>query len=187
MLWRELSQPAFRSVYVKVVAILACLVGLAWLYIDVGIDTPATNMMIPIIGTLLLVVMVANSSSGSIATEREAKTWGLLLTTPLRPRQIMLGKMGGAMRRQWLIFGVLGLHIGCQVWLVSCRLWSLSGLWRCWFRRVCLCRRSARLRAGDEIVQAGDGDHTARARCFVDLPFRDDRDYRIDRAVVRHR
>lgn len=115
VLWRELSQPAFRSVYVKVVAILACLVGLAWLYIDVGIDTPATNMMIPIIGTLLLVVMVANSSSGSIATEREAKTWGLLLTTPLRPRQIMMGKMGGAIRRQWLIFGVLGLHIGCQV------------------------------------------------------------------------
>jgi len=115
VLWRELAQPAFRSIYVRAVAVLACLVSLIWLYVDVGIDTPATHLMVPIIGTLLLIVMVAGSASGSIASERETKTWGVLLTTPLKPRQILFGKIGGALRRQWLIGGVIGLHIVCSL------------------------------------------------------------------------
>src|SRR5690606_29919275 len=47
----------------------------------------------------------------SITSERDAGSWSVLLTTPVRPWQVVLGKTLGAIRRLWLIPAVIGFHL----------------------------------------------------------------------------
>lgn len=47
------------------------------------------------LGTLLLVLLAPGLTSGVIAGERQRGTWEMLLVTPLRPLEILLGKLGG--------------------------------------------------------------------------------------------
>jgi hypothetical protein len=42
-------------------------------------------------------------TTGSIAGEREARTWEVLLTTPLKGWAIVLGKLAGSFRAQWFL------------------------------------------------------------------------------------
>lgn len=53
------------------------------------------------LGQGLILLRAATQNAGSLAEEREARTWETLLTTRLSPREILLGKLAGAMARQW--------------------------------------------------------------------------------------
>jgi ABC-type transport system involved in multi-copper enzyme maturation permease subunit len=61
---------------------------------------------------LVLVIRLAVAAGGGITREKEARTWPILLTTPLSNRQIIEGKARGALRQNlFLLVLLLGLHL----------------------------------------------------------------------------
>jgi len=70
-----------------------------------------------ILGGLIAVVV----SATGIPAEREARTWDMVLASPLTNGQIVLGKFLAALRRFWLAFVPLGLHVVVFVVLGSLR------------------------------------------------------------------
>lgn len=61
-------------------------------------------------GQGLVLLRAATQNAGTLAEEREARTWETLLTTRLTPREILLGKLAGALARQWDVPLLILLH-----------------------------------------------------------------------------
>lgn len=80
-------------------------------------DPTATQRLLGllIVGQFLVAAMLVPSfASGAISGEKERKTYELLLTTPLRPSQILWGKLLGSLcQLMLLIFSSLPLAIIC--------------------------------------------------------------------------
>jgi hypothetical protein len=79
------------------------------------------HYVVCIVTMLLLCLYAALSTSGAIAGEKEASTWPVLLTTPLAPMEILLGKAAGAVRRHWIGAAVLGIDLLLAVIMRSMR------------------------------------------------------------------
>lgn len=100
VLWRELRRPVLGSRRTVVLAWLAVAGMLAlslwrgglW---EVGIQAGGFGLAM-----VALLASVALRSAEAASGEREAQTWDVLLTTPLPPREIVFGKLAGAVRRQ---------------------------------------------------------------------------------------
>jgi ABC-type Na+ efflux pump permease subunit len=54
---------------------------------------------------------VSTTAASSVTSEKEARTWPILLTTPLDDRQIVWAKMMGAARQYWVIWALLAGHL----------------------------------------------------------------------------
>jgi ABC-type transport system involved in multi-copper enzyme maturation permease subunit len=68
--------------------------------------------IVPAAGALLLLLLFAAAvPAGSITTELEARTWATLLTTPLTAFQVLFPKVAGSLRRLWLAFLFVTLHL----------------------------------------------------------------------------
>ena len=114
IIWKELRSPMFR--HHKIRTCILASIGLILLFttyylcarVDVLNDT-ATHIAYAVIfmgvGMLFTIVLPATS----ITTERESRSWPVLLATPLDDKDILLGKLVGALRRclpAWLpLFG----------------------------------------------------------------------------------
>jgi ABC-type transport system involved in multi-copper enzyme maturation permease subunit len=69
------------------------------LYVFAPLDEPGPHIAITVICTLAQLLIATQITVGAIAGERDAKTWDVLLTTALTPRQILRGKwLGGSIR-----------------------------------------------------------------------------------------
>jgi ABC-type transport system involved in multi-copper enzyme maturation permease subunit len=122
VLWREVRQATFGSrKWFKVILILAA-VGIVWIYWWAGtfegpfslvraMQNEGLHGTLMIIGAIVVMVQPVFMTTGSIANEREARTWDALLTTPLTGRQIVLGKFIGALRAQWFIPAIVLAHV----------------------------------------------------------------------------
>ncbi len=105
--WRELRQPLFKRSWMTWVTV--ALVGLLLLWADLHaiaddyIHDEGYHSALMVIASLMVLAQAANLSSGGISGEREARTWEVLLTSPLSGWQILGGKFLGALRRLWLI------------------------------------------------------------------------------------
>ena len=109
VIWKELRSPMFRRH--KILACILASVGLILLlasyYLFVKLlDEEQTHMGYTMIflavGMLFTIVLPATS----ITTEREARSWSLLLATPLDDKDILIGKLVGVLRRcypAWLL------------------------------------------------------------------------------------
>jgi ABC-type transport system involved in multi-copper enzyme maturation permease subunit len=106
VLWRELRQSIFTHRWHSVVVILAITALLTWIAAETWGSIEA-HMPTQIIGMLIIITQAALSTVGGITTERETKSWDVLVGSPLSARQILLGKIAGAMRRQVLVPGFL--------------------------------------------------------------------------------
>lgn len=62
------------------------------------------------LGQGLVLLRAATQNAGSLAEEREARTWETLLTTRLSPREILLGKLTGSLARQWDLPALVLVH-----------------------------------------------------------------------------
>lgn len=81
-------------------------------------DYDGVNYMLVVIAPVVALLRAASQNAGTLAEEREARTWETLLTTPLSPRAILIGKLAGAMARQWEVPAIIGLHaVVCCVML----------------------------------------------------------------------
>lgn len=102
MMWRELRQKMFRRTFWMVFALLiaACFLVIAnWN----ESDTRSATMMTTVLGSILTLLLSTAGSAGSVNGEREARTWEVLLTTGLSPRQIVMGKFVGSVKRQLFV------------------------------------------------------------------------------------
>lgn len=102
VLWRELSLSGFTSRITQLLLVGTVLGLLCLVYGLAGTRDIEPHMVIAVVGVVVMLAMGAVGTTGGITGEREARSWELLLTTPLSARQIILGKFAGAVRRQWI-------------------------------------------------------------------------------------
>lgn len=111
ILWREIRQQTLGSRKRLYMAFIAAALGFALLYwrVDVRADHHV-HVLISFVMMLIILLTSAYSTSGTISSERDERTWDALLATPLTPRQIILGKFVGALRSQWFFLSLLLAH-----------------------------------------------------------------------------
>jgi len=91
------------TVYLSVLSLVA--LGFYWIiYASASLRSPYDQQVgrdllyaIVTFGTLLVTFLAPAVTAGAISGERERQTFDLLMTTLLRPRAIVLGKMGAAL------------------------------------------------------------------------------------------
>lgn len=112
IVWKELHRPWFahgrRSVIYGSVAIVV-IVG-AFVSLALAGTSPYVVFYLPIMALqLIFIVGVATSAASAIAREKEARTWQILLATPLTDREIVRGKASGVLRRNLLLLAPVPL------------------------------------------------------------------------------
>jgi ABC-type transport system involved in multi-copper enzyme maturation permease subunit len=115
VLWRELARPllARRWQRVLMVIILALVLGLSYTLIFVGeqMDEPWAQVPFAWIFCMVMTVLSCVLAATSIAQEKESDTWTLLLATAVTPRQIIIGKVVGLLRRLAWPAGLIAAHL----------------------------------------------------------------------------
>jgi ABC-type transport system involved in multi-copper enzyme maturation permease subunit len=115
VLWREVRQSAFGSRRKFLVILGLTVAVLLFLYARFGLREEGVHHSIAIIGAIFVVLHGAFMTVGGISSERDARTWDVLLTTPLTARQIILGKFLGTLRAQWFLPAVVHAHLALAV------------------------------------------------------------------------
>ena len=112
IIWRELRQPTFDKRWKLIASILTVAALLAWLYIELDVSEEyAAHITVSIIAGFLMLLNAAARTASGITGERESRSWDVLMTTRLTNWDIIIGKLVGAIYRQWFIPAVLALHI----------------------------------------------------------------------------
>jgi ABC-2 type transport system permease protein len=112
VVWRELRSPLIRGGRKKgLVGLVITLVIVLLTYVHTGIkgylDEDFTHLGYALTFLTLGLVVTVTLPSASITAEKEARTWPILLATPLGDWSILWGKAAGALRRClpiWLFF-----------------------------------------------------------------------------------
>jgi ABC-type transport system involved in multi-copper enzyme maturation permease subunit len=110
VLWRELRRSAIAGRRLRIAVIVSALAGLVLLYGLAGIYNEGMQIVMAVVGSLIVTCQVVFMTTGGISSEREGRTWDVLLTTPLTAREIILGKYLGALRGQWFLPGIIVAH-----------------------------------------------------------------------------
>ncbi len=114
IVWKELRRPRVprnrRGILSAIfLAILVCVI-VGCVAVAVVFDPRALSPVcigMSYVVAVLYGVDVASSSAGAIPREKEARTWAILLTTPLDDGEIVRGKAIGALRRSLPLLAVL--------------------------------------------------------------------------------
>jgi ABC-type transport system involved in multi-copper enzyme maturation permease subunit len=120
VLWKELRSPFLGRR--KVLRCIAVFAALAMLLVSYGLfanegmlDERETHILYAIIFTTLGILIAVILPATTIASEKEAQSWPLLLTTTLGDWQIVLGKFLGVMRQCLAGWFLLLAHIAVFV------------------------------------------------------------------------
>jgi ABC-type transport system involved in multi-copper enzyme maturation permease subunit len=111
VLWRELRQPSVGTRRTLIVTSLLALAGFLWLYSQVPPSTDEVHPIIMAIAIVVFCVSAAMSTTSSVTGEKDASTWTVLLTTPLKPLEILGAKVVGAIRKHWFLSSILAAHL----------------------------------------------------------------------------
>lgn len=112
VLWREMRQPIFRSRTRLLIAVLGGIAVAVLFYSQASLRDDDTHMMVAVLGMTMLVSKACSQTTGTVTSEREGRTWDVLMSTPLRAREILAGKALGGLWRMWFIPVLLMLHFG---------------------------------------------------------------------------
>lgn len=118
IVWKELRRPRVprsrRGILSAIfMAILVCVI-IGCVVVVIVFDSRALSPVcigMSYVVALICTIDVASSSAGAIPREKEARTWPILLTTPLDNGEIVRGKAIGAVRRSLPLLAVLGLLV----------------------------------------------------------------------------
>ncbi|MFZ2873844.1 MAG: ABC transporter permease subunit [Phycisphaerales bacterium] len=126
VLWREVRQRSFgKPLHAWVLFGGIGLIAL-WIYFQVtaqwrggwltGLDLDelgdeALNYPTMALGGVITMLLACFTSSQSVSSEKESRTWEVLLTTPMTAREIVWGKFVGALRRQWIVPVIMLGHL----------------------------------------------------------------------------
>ncbi|MEC9373211.1 MAG: ABC transporter permease subunit [Planctomycetota bacterium] len=108
--WREVRSSITSSKKVRVVGIVIVGALLALMYTRLSYAPEDMHVVIGLTATLLTVLSAAMSAGGSIAGEKESRTWGVLVTTPLSVRRIIYSKWLGVVQRSAIIPALAAIH-----------------------------------------------------------------------------
>jgi ABC-type transport system involved in multi-copper enzyme maturation permease subunit len=109
VLWREVRVAAV-SRRMLLVLFVGAAVLLGFIYWHNPPGESETVMSIGIIGSVLCLLLAVPSGAGAVAGEVQARTWPVLIATPLSPGSIIVGKIAGAVVRQWPCLAILTVH-----------------------------------------------------------------------------
>jgi hypothetical protein len=96
------------------------LTAFLWIVIAVFVGAVALPLFVSVRGLFiavtllqgLLVIRLALAAASAVTREKEARTWSILLTTPLDDREIVKGKAVAAFREnEWLLLPLLALYL----------------------------------------------------------------------------
>lgn len=116
IIWREIISPFARASRIMMVlkAVILTIV-LTFAYGYCGYKKYLTRNEVQLAFILayfaLGLLRTATSSATCITSEKEARTWPILLTTPLSERHIVLGKIFGSCLQAWLFWFLLYTHV----------------------------------------------------------------------------
>lgn len=110
VLWREVRLPTFGSRRTFRISVGLTIALLLLLYAWVGVTSEGLQGTVAVIGVLVVMAQSVFLTTGGISQERDARTWDVLLCTPLSGRDIVLGKFLGTLRGQWFVPAVVLGH-----------------------------------------------------------------------------
>lgn len=93
-------------------SLLAAIAVAVLLYAQADLSEPGVHMMIVTLGMLMVLGKACSQTTGTVTSEREGRTWDVLLSTPLPAREILAGKALGGLARMWIIPSLIMLHFG---------------------------------------------------------------------------
>ncbi|MCL4220377.1 MAG: ABC transporter permease subunit [Phycisphaerales bacterium] len=108
--WREWRIGIFRRRRSMVYTFVGLVAIFTLVYLNADMTDAAIQYIVAEVGLTIMLLQAVFGSTGLIPHEREARTIDVLLTTPLKPRSIVFGKLAGAMRRLWLAPVCMMLH-----------------------------------------------------------------------------
>ncbi len=111
VLWREVRQASFGSRTTRFVVLLVTLAMFGLLYGRVRIEESGMHAMVLVIAALGVVLQATFTTTMGFGSEREGRTWDVLLTTPMSPSRIVWGKLAGALRSLWFFPTVAMAHM----------------------------------------------------------------------------
>ncbi len=116
VLWKEMRQPLLgrrkRLAYLAIgAALLTVLASYYLCHLHQALDDPEIHIMYAIVYLGVGVLFTVVIPSTCITAEKEARSWPLLLATTMDDREILLGKLTGALRRCLPIWLLLLGHV----------------------------------------------------------------------------
>jgi ABC-type transport system involved in multi-copper enzyme maturation permease subunit len=121
LVWKEQSTSLLRGRGRNLFAAALCVVGLGFLLVQgYAFGRPLSALLVFVLVALhgLFVISLAVAAAGAVTREKEARTWPILLTTPLEDHEIVKDKALAAFRKSvWLLsflvlfYLVAALHV----------------------------------------------------------------------------
>lgn len=116
IIWREVANPLLkqnRIGYVFGIGLAVTLLIAAYgLCIYFGVLTsPGTQIVFALIYYFIALVRTSTFASTSITSEKESRTWPILLTSPLTGKEISFQKIIGSCLRAWPYWSLLVTHL----------------------------------------------------------------------------
>lgn len=116
VIWKELISPMFRrhkiaTIIVAIIGLILLLITYALLAHEDMLNDEETHMLYATVFLGLGILFTIVLSATSITSEKESRSWPLLLATTLDDRQILFGKFVGVLRRCLPIWSLLFGHV----------------------------------------------------------------------------
>jgi ABC-type transport system involved in multi-copper enzyme maturation permease subunit len=143
VLWREIRRPLVARRW-QAIAVTIFFVGIllfiyGTLYAGSDLDEPDVQMGFASVFCGILTLLACVLAGTAIAQEKESDTWTLLLATPISARRIVLGKVGGLLRRMmwpsamivahFLIFTIAGVINWTTLWVILWMTFTTNLIW----------------------------------------------------------
>ncbi len=116
VLWKELRSPVFGRR--KIAVLITIAIGLIFLFVTYGfcadenaLDDEWVHILYTVIFLALGILFTIILPATCITSEKESRSWPLLLATTLSDRQILFGKFAGVLRRCLPVWALLFGHI----------------------------------------------------------------------------
>ena len=116
VIWREISNPLIKtgriSTVINIVLLVIALIIIYSLCIYKNVLTmPQTQIAFILIYFLIGLIRTSANASTSITSEKEARSWPILLMTPMDAKEISMQKIIGSLMRAWPVWLLLVVHL----------------------------------------------------------------------------
>lgn len=99
VLWRELRLPIFKTKYHAAGLLIGLAALAAYISRELWPNLEGPRAIATAMGMFVFMMITSSATTSLVANEVEGRTWPVLLATPISPRDLMMGKLWGALRR----------------------------------------------------------------------------------------